>query len=230
MYECTRGVKVPRSVRTRLLELLESIQWKSKREAVTTSARKIGKYAEGSHSLVLGATRGAAGSAGFGRVIKDPVHGSQIGINTQVVPRKFDSSREALLELWQICKKMLKVAEPGFSFSSIQVNKNFYGSPHVDKHDVTHQYALSLGNFTGGRLVTGTDDPRTFVSFDTHDVLTKCDGRNPHWVTPYKGARYSLIFYRITGRKTPRNSASRSGVCGKLVPSARAAPRRAQIK
>jgi hypothetical protein len=131
----------------------------------------------------------------------------------------------ALLELWKVCKAMVKKIDPAFRFSSIQVNRNFSGVPHVDGSDVTYQYALSLGEFTGGRLVVATDDPLVFRSYDTKNRLTKCDGRHPHWVTPFKGQRYSLIFYRIHGRVSPRlSNAAASGTC-KSVDIKRALPR-----
>ena len=32
------------------------------------------------------------------------------------------------------------------------------------------------------------------AELDTHNRLGKADGRFPHWVTPYEGNRYSLIY------------------------------------
>ena len=38
-------------------------------------------------------------------------------------------------------------------YSAIAVSKGFVGSPHIDTYDVGPQYALSLGDFTGGSLM-----------------------------------------------------------------------------
>lgn len=35
----------------------------------------------------------------------------------------------------------------------------------------------------------------------------KVDGRFPHWVAPYHGTRYSVIFYQTRGDLVPRTTA-----------------------
>ena len=37
----------------------------------------------------------------------------------------------------------------------------------------------------------------------TRGRLGKVEGRNPHWVTPYCGERYSLVYYRTEGDPEP---------------------------
>jgi hypothetical protein len=38
---------------------------------------------------------------------------------------------------------------------------------------------------------------------DTRGLMARVEGRNPHWVTPYAGERFSLIYYRTEGTQDP---------------------------
>ena len=44
---------------------------------------------------------------------------------------------------------------------------------------------------------------REVTHVDTRRKLARVEGRNPHWVTPYAGERYSLIYYRTEGEPEP---------------------------
>ena len=108
------------------------------------------------------------------------------------------------MRLWHLLKELLHRVDPSFKYTSVQVNKNFRGLPHRDKHDVTYQYALSLGDFSDGELMAETGDPNVVVAFDTRGRPTRLDGRRVHWVLPHTGgARYSLIMYAVKGEATP---------------------------
>ena len=47
--------------------------------------------------------------------------------------------------------------DPGYEWTGVGFTKNFIGSPHIDRHDINYQYALSMGNFQGKRRA-GTFD------------------------------------------------------------------------
>lgn len=213
VFECRPGVKVPKQLLAELLEILDELRWPTK-----TKYGFSRDAAGNSSNFVMGATMGVTRSSGFHKTFRH--HGvnglsKPLGLNTDIVPRSMARDRDPLLRLWRLCKAFLKAVDPAFVFSSIQVNRNFSGLPHVDKHDVTYQYALSLGDFTGGRLVVATEDPKVFLSLDTRNRMTRCDGRRAHWVTPFSGTRYSLIFYRITGRRTPMLPLTRKPSCAR---------------
>lgn len=225
--ECRSGKRVPAKVLEEMKEILEGLQWPKVKKASTSSKRAVSTL-YGSN-FVLGATKGVKGSSGFSEAFshQGPNGPSKpLGLNRNIVPTSMSKQASNVMRLWNLCKEYLKKEDPKFRFSSIQVNKNFSGDPHVDKSDVTYQYALSLGDFVGGRLVVSTDDPFEFVSLDTKDHLTRCDGRRAHWVTPFRGTRYSLIFYRITGHRTPiESNKSLRAVCRSVSPE-KARPRR----
>ena len=60
--------------------------------------------------------------------------------------------------------------------------------------------AMSLGRFTGGRLVCETDDPQVLLAHRAQRRPVVFDGHRPHWVQPYKGTRYSVILYTVRPR------------------------------
>jgi hypothetical protein len=100
--------------------------------------------------------------------------------------------------LWNLAKQAIESVDADFaeSFSALAVTMGFSGSPHIDKQNTGPFYGLSLGNFqdgTGGVCVEV--DCFTLAQVNTKNRMGKIDGRYPHWVAPYTGTRYSLIYY-----------------------------------
>lgn len=110
-------------------------------------------------------------------------------------------------QLWALATRVLQSLDPAFEFSSIAVTKNFVASPHVDMGDKDCQYAIALGDFHSGGELCIEASPMDVVLVDTRNRLAKVDGRYPHWVMPYEGERFSLIFYRVTGMACPKDCA-----------------------
>ena len=95
-------------------------------------------------------------------------------------------------ELYTLLQDFIKESQPDFEYTTIQVNKNVLCEPHVDKNNIGPSYGISLGDFTGGNLVIeGTP-------YDIHDIWAEFDGRLGHWVEPFEGTRYSLIYFTHT--------------------------------
>mmetsp|Transcript_15649 Transcript_15649/g.32197 ORF Transcript_15649/g.32197 Transcript_15649/m.32197 type:complete len:116 (+) Transcript_15649:2-349(+) len=86
------------------------------------------------------------------------------------------------------------------NISAIAVTHNFQGSPHIDKQNTGPFYACSFGDFDAGTGGVSVElSARIIGRVETKDRLGKVDGRFPHWVSPYKGERWSLVFYRTDG-------------------------------
>lgn len=113
--------------------------------------------------------------------------------------------------LWDETLTLLEEYAPaGFcdSLTAVAVTHNFTGSPHIDTLNVAPFYAISFGEFeAGGGHIAVEQSPRVVAHVDTHGKLACMDGRNVHWVTPYTGNRYSLIFYVTYGTVVPRTTA-----------------------
>eukprot|EP00441_Pelagodinium_beii_P009091 CAMPEP_0197705076 /NCGR_PEP_ID=MMETSP1338-20131121/126259_1 /TAXON_ID=43686 ORGANISM="Pelagodinium beii, Strain RCC1491" /NCGR_SAMPLE_ID=MMETSP1338 /ASSEMBLY_ACC=CAM_ASM_000754 /LENGTH=308 /DNA_ID=CAMNT_0043288981 /DNA_START=64 /DNA_END=990 /DNA_ORIENTATION=+ len=142
-----------------LLELLDSMSWEkyNAQNSKYVAGRKLAirAVAAGSQNFVLGATLGPAGSKGFDR--RGPKKG--VGKNTVIVKNRQARDKATCMKLWNTMKGLIKGIDPDYMFTSIQVNRNFSGKPHRDRNDRSYQYALSLGDFSGGALTVETDDP-----------------------------------------------------------------------
>jgi len=88
---------------------------------------------------------------------------------------------------------------PSFNFNRIQVNRNFPGNYHVDKNNKGPSVGLFLGEpgLKGGDLYVFN---RKKNRGKVHGVMKKkwlvFDGNDPHMTTPFKGTRYSVIFFQ----------------------------------
>ena len=95
------------------------------------------------------------------------------------------------------CEEIIvNFAEKDFEYDSLAITKNFVASPHVDKDDMSYQFALSLGDFySGGELMIENRLGTKRYRVNTKNRLAKVDGRSCHWVRGYSGTRYSVIWY-----------------------------------
>ena len=106
---------------------------------------------------------------------------------------------------------MLRWADPEYPCDHMAITRNFVGSPHVDREDASHQYAISLGDWRGkgGELVVESEDGDTRWVVDTRDKIGRVDGRFAHWVRGFdatEGTRYSVIYYV----NKPKNATERT--------------------
>jgi hypothetical protein len=112
--------------------------------------------------------------------------------------------------------RVLHWADPRFQYDRLAVTKNFTGSPHVDKDDVTFQYAVSLGDFgdLGGELVVESEDGAFRWEVDTRDRVARVDGRFVHWVRGYDSPEKTVrgtpsSSTRTSPRRRPKECVSR---------------------
>ena len=113
------------------------------------------------------------------------------------------------VDIWTLAAMTLVTAVPEIGldgFDALASTQNFRGSPHVDKHDVSHQYAIALGDFDGGELCVEDNEScagesashagGSVVSVDVNNKIARIDGRHVHWVKGYTGERFSVVFFR----------------------------------
>jgi hypothetical protein len=119
------------------------------------------------------------------------------GYNDKIVPHSLTKHTSDVVCLWHRLKRVIYDMDPALSYTSVHVHRNFSGAPHLDKNDVTYQYALGLGDFDVGRLLAETNDPHVVLSCDTRRRPTRLGGHRVHWVAHHAGGdRYSLIMFR----------------------------------
>ena len=102
--------------------------------------------------------------------------------------------------LFKECKKLMKMQDPKFQFTTIQYNKNMRAARHVDGRNVGTSYIVGLGDYTGGELIIYDNDKKptgavrnnlkgNFLAFNGSKFL--------HEVAPFKGERYTIVFFKI---------------------------------
>ena len=112
-------------------------------------------------------------------------------------PSKFDS-KPKYKELKKIAFDIMKKRDPNFKFSSIQFNKNNRTAKHKDAKNVGTSYILGLGDYTGGELIVYNEKGEKPKKIDIKNKFYKFDGSKlPHETAPFKGTRYTLVFYNI---------------------------------
>jgi len=99
---------------------------------------------------------------------------------------------------------------PEFSFTGININKNYAGKRHRDGNNVGPSIIKAVGKFTGGNLNYYPNDDRALeledlpasdrVSINLQRDWALFDGRRAHEVDPFKGDRISLVYFTC-----PRN-------------------------
>lgn len=99
---------------------------------------------------------------------------------------------------------------PEFSFTGINVNKNYAGKRHRDGNNLGPSIIKAIGEFKGGNLNYYPNDDRTLeledlpksdkVSFDLKNNWALFDGRRAHEVDKFTGDRISLVYFTC-----PRN-------------------------
>ncbi len=183
----SRGASVPSSLRADLLRELVRARWPpvSHRPKVN-SERYLVVAAD-----VRGEPRDGEETAERARATND------------VVDPFRDLKRAALA--------VLRWADPEYPCDHMAITRNFVGSPHVDREDASHQYAISLGDWRGkgGELVVESEDGDTRWVVDTRDKIGRVDGRFAHWVRGFdatEGTRYSVIYYV----NKPKNATERT--------------------
>jgi hypothetical protein len=91
-----------------------------------------------------------------------------------------------------LLQELIQRHKPDFEYTTIQVNKNVFCDPHIDKNNVGPSYVIALGDFIGGHLVVEGKE------FDIQHKFKKFNGTKAHWITPFKGTRYSIVYFTHT--------------------------------
>tara|TARA_B100000900_G_scaffold413707_1_gene438341 strand:+ start:1608 stop:2192 length:585 start_codon:yes stop_codon:yes gene_type:complete len=99
-------------------------------------------------------------------------------------------------KLFRESKKLMRLKDPKFKFTSIQYNKNHRAARHRDAKNTGISYIVGLGNYKGGELTIFDEYEKNPVNHDIKNKFYTFDGsKYPHETRPFKGERYTLVFY-----------------------------------
>jgi len=118
-----------------------------------------------------------------------------------------------------------------FTYTSININKNYAGRLHRDGNNVGPSFIKAFGEFTGGNLnYFASDDKKKPLeefndkdktSIDIRSNLLLFDGNRGHYVSEFKGERYSLVFFSLrTWNKVPAEDRKAAKEVGIPLPTA----------
>lgn len=121
---------------------------------------------------------------------------------TLVTKKAIFQSTEAIRkypELYDLLKEIARKYFPQFEYNWIQVSKNVKTKPHRDKGNIGMCWMFTLGDFTGGMLMTENG------VIDTHNKITEFDGKNTlHWTGDWQGGdRYFVTYFYNKSAITP---------------------------
>jgi hypothetical protein len=104
-------------------------------------------------------------------------------------------------ELHDTTRKFSKTAHPNYRFQAVTINKNHAAAKHVDKNNKGYSYIIGLGNYTGGELVFTNPKSPHYGSHNIKNKWLKFRGNTEHYVKPFKGERYTIVYYNIDNCK-----------------------------
>ena len=99
-------------------------------------------------------------------------------------------------KLFKESKKLMRMKDPKFKFTSIQYNKNHRAARHRDAKNTGVSYIVGLGDYKGGELIIFDENEKNPVKHDIKGKFNTFDGsKYPHETAPFSGERYTLVFY-----------------------------------
>ena len=107
------------------------------------------------------------------------------------------SETEKYKELLEQSKELMKSYDPTFECTTIQYNKNYKISKHIDANNVGESYILGCGNYIGGELIVyDENDKPTYI--DINHKFYKFNGsKYYHETADFIGDRISLVFFKL---------------------------------
>ena len=168
-----------------VLELMRELKWpRTERPNVVRE----------SHKNREGERRGYEGFA-LGKVTSWAGKGENAGYKQILSLKTRDKKYKGL---FKETKKLMKIRDPKFKFTSVQYNKNNRAKRHKDSKNVGISYIIGLGNYTGGELIIFDENEKNRVKHDIKNKFYKFNGSiYPHETAAFKGERYTLVFYHI---------------------------------
>jgi len=165
-----------------VLELMRDLKWPRTQRPNVIRASQLERNEKGGYEgFVLGRVTSWAGkgeNAGYRKMLS---------MKTREPKYK---------KLFKETKKLMKLKDPKFKFTSIQYNKNHRAKRHKDAKNTGISYIVGLGNYTGGELTVFDENEKNPVKHDIKNKFYTFNGsKYPHETCKFKGERYTLVFY-----------------------------------
>lgn len=104
------------------------------------------------------------------------------------------SKKVKFQEIEKKLRELVKIHNPNFRYTSIQVNKAVETAYHFDRGNVGLSYCIAFGDFTGGGVIVRTKKGEKL--YKNYHKWLYYDGHNiEHRTAPSKGTRYAVIYF-----------------------------------
>lgn len=125
------------------------------------------------------------------------------GVNVKPVAEQPGLS-DAKKKAYDLAAGLIEKVDPWFAAGEFIVQFALMNRPehhvkvHKDLEDITYQYALSLGDYSGAELRVWNSAKTGYVQKDNRGRFLKFDGRNAHEVImkDFQGERFTVIYYK----------------------------------
>ena len=107
----------------------------------------------------------------------------------------FTGIREEEPDLHIVFREFAKLHFPTHYWTCVQMNKNFQCQPHKDSVNVGDSILCSFGDYTGGRTFLHPDEEEQRILDSRAKPVMFNGSKITHWVEPFEGTRYSLVFF-----------------------------------
>ena len=97
-------------------------------------------------------------------------------------------------QLEPIFQEFASLYFPNFNYIQVQCNFNFQCPAHTDSLNIGESVLCAFGDYTGGLTVVEKDDEIIHLNPREQPVMFN-GSKYRHYVEPFKGDRYSLVFY-----------------------------------
>ena len=108
---------------------------------------------------------------------------------------KVDATKNKKFPILLKAAKQFLRENTNYKFEAVTINKNQQSAKHVDKFNKGHSHIIGLGNYTGGALVFGDKKSPYYGKHNIKNKWLKFVGDTEHYNTPFKGRRYTLVYY-----------------------------------
>jgi len=117
--------------------------------------------------------------------------------NTRRGYNEFVANKEHPVLLKLLAEFGNAVVPKDWTYEAITLNHGVKAKKHIDMHNNGRSVIIGIGDYTGGKVRVWDTNGKNPIDYDIHFKPTMFNGALMyHQTTPFKGNRYSMIFYK----------------------------------
>jgi hypothetical protein len=130
-----------------------------------------------------------------GQVIQSMIFGKVRQYDKKNLVDSAISRSEKYKDLELALRALMKIHNPNFRYTTIQINKSLKSPWHYDKGNVGMSYLIAFGKFKRGGTVVRLQDGKNVIYDNNHKWLY-FDGHNAyHKTATSTGTRFAVVYY-----------------------------------